>query len=67
MDLHTFLLTIIACAGFFGILGFVFNLLLSPIKENQARFDGELKEIKSELAELKADIAEIKNLLAAKA
>ena len=54
MDLHTILVTIIACSAVLTVLltglGLIFKLVLSPIKENQSRFETELKEIKANVA-----------------
>ena len=37
--------TIIAIFAFVGGLGFIFNLLLDPVKEKQVSFESELKEL----------------------
>ncbi len=61
MDLHTALITIIAICAVFSFLFVGFNALLNaklaPLKENQDRFDAELKEIKSKLDQLLAQRA----------
>ena len=48
---------VIAFCALFTALGFLFNLLLRPVKENQVRLEADIKEVK-------ADIADIKQLLA---
>ena len=56
----------------FGLVYFLLNAKIEPLKENQARFDDELKELKAgqarfdnELKEIKADIAFIKQTVIA--
>ena len=49
MDVQLVLMTIIAMTAFLTALGFVFKILLGPLKENQARFEKELTEIKAVL------------------
>ena len=60
MDLHTFLITIIAVMAFLTGLGFIFNLLLRSVKDNQSKLGTEIKElkqdIKKETKEVKKDI-----------
>ncbi len=41
--------TIIALCAIFTALGFMFNMLLKPVKENQARLESEQQSIKDML------------------
>ena len=57
----------IAFCAVFTALGLLFNLLLRPVKENQARLeaditklDGDIKEVKTDLIEVKTDLIEVK-------
>ena len=43
--------TIVAVIALLTGVGIVFNLLLNPLKENQARIETELKEFKKEVTE----------------
>ena len=51
MDLQAVLITIIAFSAVISVLGFVFHLLLSPIKENQIRLEKEMKEGQKKIKE----------------
>ena len=68
MDLHTILVTIIACSAVLTVLltglGLIFKLVLSPIKENQFRFEKELKEIKVNQVRFEKELTEIKTNVA---
>ena len=44
MEYQIILMTIIALSAVISILGVIFNWLLNPVKENQARIATELKE-----------------------
>ena len=46
-DFYLVISTIIAVCAVLAGLGLIFNILLDPIKNNQDRFDAELKEIKA--------------------
>lgn len=43
---------VIALAGLFSGMGLIFNWLLSPIKENQARMEKRMDRIESKLDQL---------------
>ena len=62
MSLHAALITVTAVCAVFSFLFVGFNALLSakikPIEENQARFESELREIKSKLDQLLAQKAQ---------
>ena len=51
---------VIAFCAVFTALGFLFNLLLRPVKENQARLEADIKEVKDDIVEVKDDITEVK-------
>ena len=60
MDLHTFLITIIAFSAVISVLSFAFNLLLTPvkqnistIKENQARMENDINTLKEDISVIK--------------
>ena len=46
------LTSVISFCSVFAGLGFVFKILLQPVKENQARMEKELKELKESQKEL---------------
>ena len=46
MDFQIMLMTIIAFSAVISVLGIAFNLLLSPVKQNQARMEKELTFVK---------------------
>ena len=67
-DFSSLFQALIAFCAVFTALGFLFNVLLTPVKENQAKmekeFDTVKKEIdivKKELTSVKADVSIIKN------
>ena len=45
--LHLIISTVIALCALLAGLGLIFNALLDPVKQNQERFEGELKDIKA--------------------
>ena len=60
MDLHTFLMTTIAFFAVISVLSFAFNLLLAPVKQNQANMEKELISVQNDISTLKEDISAIK-------
>ena len=52
MDLQIVLMTVIAFSAFMSVLSFIFHWLLSPLKENQARLEIEIKEVKTDIKQL---------------
>ena len=55
MDLHTMLMTIIiALMAILTGLGFIFNVLLVPVKENQAKTDKRLDHLEKGFENLNA-------------
>ncbi len=68
MDGHAILMTVIAFSAvltvLITILTFIFNSLLNPVKENQARMEKELNqfktEIKVEVSDLKEEVSDLK-------
>ena len=69
MDLHTTLITIIAFSATLTVLSVIFNWLLSPLKENQARLETGLKDTQERLdtglKENQEQIAQVKDGLRA--
>ena len=67
MDLHTSLLTIVAFAAVISVLSVIFNWLLSPVKENQARMETSLKETQDRmdtgLKEMETELKEVETSL----
>lgn len=63
MDLQLLLTALIAFCATFTALGFIFNILLNPVKETLANFEVRIKHLEEGQDEMKADISEIKNLL----
>ena len=51
MDVQIVLMTIIAFSAVITVLSFSFNLLLQPVKENQAKIESFLKDFKKEVNE----------------
>ena len=51
MDVQIVLMTIITFSAVITVLSFSFNLLLQPVKENQAKIESDLKDIESDLKE----------------
>ena len=54
---------VIALVALFSGMGLIFNWLLSPVKENQARIENVLTEIQRVLAENQKDLADNKRAL----
>ena len=60
MELHTFLMTIIAFSATISILGVIFNWLLNPVKENQIDLKNELKDLKEDQHNLRIELKDLK-------
>ena len=58
MDVQIILMTIIAFSAVITVLSFSFNLLLQPVKENQAKIESDLKDIESDLKDFKKEVNE---------
>ena len=57
------LTSVISFCSVFAGLGFVFKILLQPVRENQASMQKELKEFKTEVKEFKTEVnGELKEL-----
>ena len=66
MESLQFLLTaVIAFVAVLTGLGFVFNILLNPVKENQAKMENELIFLKENQAKIEKDISVIKEAVLA--
>ena len=52
---------ILAFCAFMGSLGFIFNLLLSPVKEIQAKIEQRIDKLETGQMEIKQMIFELKN------
>jgi len=63
MDLHTFLITIIAFSAVISVLSFAFSLMLNPVKENQARMEKNQARMEKDINTLKEDVSTIKQTL----
>ena len=55
---------IIAFCAFMVGLGFIFRLILEPIKAKQVHFDNELKGLKTGQAKIEVEIKDLKKSLA---
>ena len=60
MEYQIILTTLIAFVAVMTGLGFIFNLLLKPVKDNQARMEKELTVVKNDINSLKEDVSTIK-------
>jgi len=60
MDYQIILMTGIAFSAVITVLSFAFNLLLSPIKQNQANMEKEISSMKTDISDLKEDVSTLK-------
>lgn len=61
MDFQIILMTIIAFSAVISVLSFAFSLLLSPVKENQARMEKEITVIRNNQAKMEKEITAVKS------
>ena len=59
MDIQIVLTTVLVVLASISGLGYVFNLLLKPVKENQVRTQSDLKEVKEDLKDFKKDFKDL--------
>jgi len=59
-DFSSLFQALIAFCAVFTALGFLFNVLLNPVKENQAKMQKELDSVKKELTSVREDTSIIK-------
>jgi len=59
-DFSSLFQALIAFCAVFTALGFLFNVLLNPVKENQAKMEKELDSVKKELTSVREDTSIIK-------
>ena len=57
---------IIAVCAVWGGLTFFFNLLLTPLKQNQENLGNELRKVQVKISGIESDMSDIKKLLQAK-
>lgn len=63
MDYQIILMTVIAFSAVITVLSFAFNLLLSPIKQNQANMEKKISSMETDISGLKEDVSAIKQAL----
>ena len=62
MDIQIVLMTIIAFSAVITVLSFSFNLLLQPVKENQAKIESDLKDNQAKIeSDLKDNQAKVES------
>ena len=59
MDLHTALVTILAFSAVISVLGFIFHLLLNPVKDNQAKMEKNQTKMENDIKEVRKEIKQI--------
>ena len=59
-DFSSLFQALIAFCAVFIALGFLFNVLLNPVKENQVKMEKEFDTVKKEFDTVKKEIASVK-------
>ena len=60
MDIIPILMTVLVVCAVLTVLSVIFNWLLSPVKDNQARIEKDLNQVKTEMNQVKIEMNQFK-------